>query len=249
MTDDLTREGWTLRAVDVSPGTRRVGVSRGDATVSRLSFWRAISFANLGGHARLVVPRPLGQAGAYAHLAAFVRSAPPGRVSGPRRLTLVVKAEGVAPCRLGPCMAAVSMGQGAANDEPLLQREGHAVRRNSHRDDVERIGPERHRTREALCRAELEQAHGRTRAVHRARPGRALHVGIVLPSRYGWTSGSVEIRSIHDVTPAMEPSELRSLVQALEGRRAAARALGCSPASAIYYWGGKRGVPKVIGEM
>ena len=49
---------------------------------------------------------------------------------------------------------------------------------------------------EAMCRAELEQAHGRIRPVHRARPGRALHVGTMLPSGYGWTSGSVEMRSM-----------------------------------------------------
>jgi len=39
-----------------------------------------ITFPNLGGDAILVVPRPLGSADAYAHLAAFVRSGPTEQV-------------------------------------------------------------------------------------------------------------------------------------------------------------------------
>jgi len=42
----------------------------------------------------------------------------------------------------------------------------------------------------ALCRAELEQAHGRLRTVHRTREGRALHVGKELPSGSGWVSAT-----------------------------------------------------------
>jgi hypothetical protein len=39
-----------------------------------------LSFANLGGDALLIVPRPLGPADAYPHLAAFLRQAPEGQV-------------------------------------------------------------------------------------------------------------------------------------------------------------------------
>lgn len=38
------------------------------------------TFPNLGGDAVLIVPRPIGSPTAYAHLAAFVRQAPPGQV-------------------------------------------------------------------------------------------------------------------------------------------------------------------------
>ena len=38
-----------------------------------------VSFANLGGDARLVVPTPVASAEAYGHLAAFVRGAPPSQ--------------------------------------------------------------------------------------------------------------------------------------------------------------------------
>lgn len=44
-----------------------------------------------------------------------------------------------------------------------------------------------------LARAELEQAHGRLRCVHRTRPGRALHVGRILPGGYGWTPDRVRV--------------------------------------------------------
>jgi hypothetical protein len=38
------------------------------------------TFPNLGGDAVLVVPRPMGPPSAYAHLAAFVRQAPPSQI-------------------------------------------------------------------------------------------------------------------------------------------------------------------------
>jgi len=41
------------------------------------------------------------------------------------------------------------------------------------------------------ARAELEQAHGRLRVVHRTKPGRALHVGTVLPGGLGWSSTNI----------------------------------------------------------
>jgi hypothetical protein len=99
---------------------------------------------------------------------------------------------------------------------------------------------------EAMCRAELEQAHGRIRPVHRGRRGRALHVGTVLPSGYGWTAGGVEIRAMPVVPAAMDVSELQQHVQALGGMRTVARALQCSPATIVRYCAGQRAVPAEI---
>jgi hypothetical protein len=103
---------------------------------------------------------------------------------------------------------------------------------------------------EAMCRAELEQAHGRIRPVHRARPGRALHVGTVLPSGYGWTSGGVEIRGMPR-GPRPEPAGVsadafRTLVARAGGVRAAARTLGCGLATVSRYCSGQRDVPKGV---
>ena len=84
---------------------------------------------------------------------------------------------------------------------------------------------------EAMCRAELEQAHGRLRAVHRLRPGRALHVGRIPPGGSGWTNGAVQFRTLSAVPvpreAAMSPEELRGIVEARGGVRALAREVGC----------------------
>jgi hypothetical protein len=84
---------------------------------------------------------------------------------------------------------------------------------------------------EALCRAELEQAHGRLRTVHRTRPGRALHVGRVLPSGSGWCSGGVIFKRMKTGRPpstsAMSIEELKSIIAKLGSVSAAARAAGC----------------------
>lgn len=101
---------------------------------------------------------------------------------------------------------------------------------------------------EAMCRAELEQAHGRIRPVHRARPGRALHVGTVLPSGYGWTSGSVQMRAMPRGPRAdiahVTGGDFRALVEGVGGARAAARQLGCSHATVLRYCAGERSVPQ-----
>ena len=76
-----------------------------------------------------------------------------------------------------------------------------------------------------LARSELEQAHGRLRTVHRTRPGKALHVGALLP--LGWDPTAVEYRRPPEgrlrrpVTPG-----LADLVAAAGGQSAAARACG-----------------------
>jgi hypothetical protein len=86
---------------------------------------------------------------------------------------------------------------------------------------------------EALCRAELEQAHGRLRTVHRTRPGRALHVGRVLPGGSGWCGGQVTRERMRvGRSTALEPmsiAELESIIAECGGLKAVARRAGCSP--------------------
>ncbi|GAC1524480.1 MAG: hypothetical protein NVS3B10_23860 [Polyangiales bacterium] len=105
---------------------------------------------------------------------------------------------------------------------------------------------------EAWCRAELEQAHGRLRAVHRTRPGRALHVGAVLPGGSGWASGQVEIRKLEGGRPptvaGMTAAEFRDRIRQLGGQQRAADALGVSLSSVERYSAGRRAIPKVIAE-
>lgn len=48
----------------------------------------------------------------------------------------------------------------------------------------------------ALCRAELEQAHGRARAPERTTPCRMLHVGNVVPGGRPWTSPDVHVLEV-----------------------------------------------------
>ena len=63
---------------------------------------------------------------------------------------------------------------------------------------------------EARCRAELEQAHGRLRTVHRTRPGRALHVGAVLPGGLGWENGEVRVERLKGGRPERTACGVRS---------------------------------------
>lgn len=83
---------------------------------------------------------------------------------------------------------------------------------------------------EERARAELEQAHGRLRVVHRRRPGRALHVGMLVPG--GWENVGYETREDDGGSPRkllLSPSELRSLVLREGGIKPAARLLGVTP--------------------
>jgi len=98
---------------------------------------------------------------------------------------------------------------------------------------------------EDLCRAELEQAHGRLRTIHRTKPARALHVGNILPSGRAWTDGSVEIRWSKGGRPRVNDTlipqdELRAIVKKLGGQRAVARLLGCSHVTIGRYLKGAR---------
>jgi hypothetical protein len=100
---------------------------------------------------------------------------------------------------------------------------------------------------EALCRAELEQAHGRLRVVHRTRPGRALHVGNVMPGGSGWKGDNVHIRRFKSGRPrnaaAMDSTELAHLVVELGGVGRAAAVIDCDRKTLSRYLHGQRSVP------
>jgi hypothetical protein len=104
----------------------------------------------------------------------------------------------------------------------------------------------------ARCRAELEQAHGRLRTVHRTRPGRALHVGAVMPGGSGWVNGRVEVRELSSKrasqVTAVSADEFAGLVRAAGGVRKAAEKLGCSAISISRYASGERTVPTELRE-
>jgi hypothetical protein len=103
---------------------------------------------------------------------------------------------------------------------------------------------------EALCRAELEQAHGRLRTIHRTRPARALHVGMVLPGGVAWEAvGRTAPRAGRPKTKAaLDATSFREQVRALGGVGAAARTLGCSLAAVKRYVYGERAVPAEVTE-
>jgi transcriptional regulator with XRE-family HTH domain len=98
-----------------------------------------------------------------------------------------------------------------------------------------------------LAAAELGQAHGRLRVVHRSKPGRQLHVGTVAPA--GWQGRAVEVR----VLPVGRPERATGAVVAAEvlGARTAlgltgealAGLLGVSRATLSRYETGARAVP------
>jgi hypothetical protein len=106
---------------------------------------------------------------------------------------------------------------------------------------------------EALCRAELEQAHGRLRTVHRTRPGRALHVGRVLPSGSGWCRGGVIFKEMPNGRPGaltpMSVEELESVIQRFGGLKATASQAACSAAYLSQCRKGKRPVSQRLAEV
>jgi hypothetical protein len=103
---------------------------------------------------------------------------------------------------------------------------------------------------EALCRAELEQAHGRLRTVHRTRPGRALHVGRVLPGGSGWCDGRVSHERMSRGRPGanepMSTKALKVIIAKIGSVSAAAKAAGCSRAYLIQCRDGKRPISQKI---
>lgn len=96
---------------------------------------------------------------------------------------------------------------------------------------------------EAQARAELEQAHGRLRVVHRTRPARQLHVGALVPG--GWPSWAT--RRPPDGRPvsvaAVPLGELRELVARAGGPGRAADVAGVDRSTMHRYTKGLRGVP------
>lgn len=91
---------------------------------------------------------------------------------------------------------------------------------------------------EAKCRAELEQAQGRLRTVHRSRPGRQLHVGHVVPG--GWPTWATRAkRRASEGRPAnaatVTSTELGDLVALAGGPSEAARRLGIGRRSLARY--------------
>ncbi|MFI5297496.1 MAG: hypothetical protein ACHREM_05305, partial [Polyangiales bacterium] len=104
----------------------------------------------------------------------------------------------------------------------------------------------------ALCQAELEQAHGRLRTVHRKRPGRALHVGRVMPGGSGWTAEAVDVRVTaggRTRRPSEMPvDEVLEHVRRAGGVRALGRELGLAHTTVAVYAKGVRGVPLEVAE-
>lgn len=66
-----------------------------------------------------------------------------------------------------------------------------------------------------LCRAELEQSHGRLRAVRRTKPGRAMHIGAVLPQGYGWDKAIIR-RAPRLGGSIMTPEEMKHILESKE---------------------------------
>lgn len=107
---------------------------------------------------------------------------------------------------------------------------------------------------EAMARAELEQAHGRLRTVHRARPGRACHLGTLLPSGASWHPSAVDVRVSRGGRPkgksALAPDEVRALrAQTGWSRARLAVELGCSPETVKAYEEGTRPVNAALADL
>ncbi len=98
---------------------------------------------------------------------------------------------------------------------------------------------------EAMCKAELEQAHGRIRAVHRTKPGRALHIGNVMPSGSGWRLDKVDVREPIAQRARVDHggTELWKVVSDLGGVVAAAALAGVTRQSMAKYVTGATPVP------
>lgn len=106
---------------------------------------------------------------------------------------------------------------------------------------------------EARCRAELEQAHGRLRTIHRTRPGRALHVGAVLPSGRGWEGGGVLVTPLEGGTLAgsetVTPARVALAILVAGGVSELARRLGCDRKAIRRYRDGETPVPARAAEV
>jgi hypothetical protein len=101
---------------------------------------------------------------------------------------------------------------------------------------------------EAMCRAELEQAHGRLRTVHRTRPARALHVGAVVPGGVRWDTRSVAVRRATSGPPRRDGDDddqalLAAALHEAGSVSALARSLGCERKTLQRYLAQERALP------
>ena len=102
---------------------------------------------------------------------------------------------------------------------------------------------------EELCKADLEQAQGRLRTVHRKRPGRALHVGHVMPGRWPLDVAIEDLEAGgRPQNRGGLPDDFAELVRACGGVAGLARELGVGRATMNRYIAGKRGVPADVVE-
>lgn len=123
-------------------------------------------------------------------------------------------------------------------------------RRTAEADKALYLGLDAEGRLDALAAAELQQAHGRLRTVHRTRPGRQLHVGTVLPG--GWAGLAVDVRRMPSGRPrtaaaGMDGAELRRAREAAGmGLRELGRALGVSDGTVRRYESGEREIPEAV---
>lgn len=96
-----------------------------------------------------------------------------------------------------------------------------------------------------LAAAELEQAHGRLRTIHRTTEGYQLHVGDVVPR--GWYAATIVTRAVGRPTTesAMTADEFRAL-RGDASVREFATALGVSHPTVIRYESTKRAIPSDV---
>lgn len=103
---------------------------------------------------------------------------------------------------------------------------------------------------DALAAAELQQAHGRLRTIHRTRPGRQLHVGAVVPA--GWPGLPVEVRRMpqgrpRTVAAGLSGAELRAARESAGmSLRELARALGTNDKTVRRYESDERAIPEDV---
>lgn len=103
---------------------------------------------------------------------------------------------------------------------------------------------------DARAAAELEQAHGRLRAINREKPARMAHVGAVLPA---WPGLPVDVRQIPGGRPrtegAISGDELRrARVAAGLSQAALAERLGVSKGSIQHYEAGRSAIPSSVAQ-
>lgn len=84
-----------------------------------------------------------------------------------------------------------------------------------------------------LARAELEQAHGRLRVIHRSKPATMIHVGRLCP--LGWRRPIEVYESDKGRAEAPKAFDAAELVKAVGGVKAAVEATGASRAT-VYRW-------------